>query len=458
MDVTTPELTKEEIVRLRDTHIGRSCQLFFREAPLMIVRGEGIHLYDETGQAYLDGINNVCHVGHCHPDVVGALCRQAAALNTNSRFLHQNIVLYAKKLTATFPESLSIVYMVNSGSEANDLALRLAKAHTKASDVITLDHAYHGHVTSTMEISPYKFKKGDRAPKSGEVHLAPCPDTYRGEFRDASSAGQQYAEKVQDIIAKLAESGRRPAAFIAESLQSCGGQILPPTGYLRAVYEHVRAAGGVCIADEVQVGFGRVGTHWWAFQTQGDDVIPDIVTLGKPMGNGHPVAAVVTTQEVAESFAQTGVEYFNTYGGNPVSCAVAMAVMKVIENEKLMENCLRIEEVLGDGLQRLQEKYPIIGDIRIMGMFAGIDLVTDRGTRAPATDQAKEVVTRMLQGEDKVLLSTDGPHRNVLKFKPPIVFSEENCQLLLRKLDQVLAEVTADKERAQPPAAACATN
>ncbi len=320
-------------------------------------------MFNERGDKLLDCINNVCHVGHCHPHVVRAGQEQMGILNTNCRFLHDNLVLYARRLVATFPDDLSVVYFVNSGSEANDLALRLARAHTRgATEVLTLDHAYHGHVSSLIDISPYKYNKlGKGCPKG--THVVPCPDTYRGRHRDCKHPGEDlgkvYADEVADILDRLRKSDKRPSCFIAESLQSCGGQIIYPSSFLRRTYELVRAAGGVCVADEVQVGFGRVGTHWWAFQTYGDDVVPDIVTVGKPMGNGHPVAAVVTTKEVARSFVATGMEYFNTYGGNPVSCAIASAVMDVIEDEGLMEHALQVGNFLMKGFNKLKEKFQV---------------------------------------------------------------------------------------------------
>lgn len=481
----TEILPKSKTLDLRSKYIGYSCTLFFRDKPLKFLRGKGVWLYDERDQPYLDCINNVCHVGHCNSRVVEALCTQAALLNTNSRFLHDNLVIYAQRLAALFPDPLSVVYMVNSGSEATDLALRLAFTHTAARHVITLDHAYHGHVISAISVSPYKFRLLGSGAQEDWVHTVAVPDAYRGKFTDlntvaGSDLGLLYADEVAHTLNHLNDGtngsleennmeaaqqkthdvschdsnvgdcgsgndrenvrgGKRVAAFIAESLQSCGGQIIYPPGYLRRVYQHVREAGGVCIADEVQVGFGRVGSHWWAFQTQGDDVIPDIVTLGKPMGNGHPVSAVVTTPDIAESFAKTGVEYFNTFGGNPVSCAVALSVLDVIEKENLMQNCIDVEQILRRLLISLKNKHSCIGDVRVCGMFAGVDLVSDPVTRSPATDLAQTVVAEMRNRN--VLISSDGPHRNVLKFKPPIVFSQQNAQQFVCELDAVLSDL-----------------
>jgi ethanolamine-phosphate phospho-lyase len=450
-------LSKVETLQLRQKYIGASCKLFFKADPLKIVHASGQYMFDEEENRYLDCINNVAHVGHCHPDVVAAGYHQMALLNTNNRFLHDNIVLLAEKLTATFPPPLSVCYFVNSGSEANDLALRLARAHTHAEDAIVLDHAYHGHTTTVIELSPYKFNSHGGEGKKPWVHVAPSPDVYRGKHRlDSCDAGkdlgQLYADDVKQLIDRAHSDGRRIAAFYAESLQSCGGQVIPPAGYLDKVYRYVHEAGGVCIADEVQVGFGRVGTHWWAFQLQGEDVIPDIVTLGKPMGNGHPISAVITTQEIANSFAATGMEYFNTYGGNPVSCGIALAVLDVIEKDKLLENAQTVGSYLVDRMKQLQLKHKLIGDIRGCGLFVGVELVTDRETREPATTEAEQVIYRMKQ--EHVLLSADGPNRNVLKFKPPMCFSAVDVDEVFTKLDLILSEIeTCDEDVEASPSA-----
>ncbi|XP_045137486.1 5-phosphohydroxy-L-lysine phospho-lyase-like isoform X1 [Portunus trituberculatus] len=437
------KLSKQETLALRKKHIGPSCKLFFKSDPLKIVRALGSYMYDEEGNRYLDCINNVCHVGHCHPHVVSAATQQMAVLNTNSRFLHDNLVIYAERLTALFPPKLSVCFFVNSGSEANDLALRLARTHTGHRDVITLDHAYHGHVTSLIDISPYKFNHPGGDGKPDWVHVAPVADIYRGKYTDKDytieQLSEKYADEVKMLCQKSSKEGGQVCIFFAESMQSCGGQIVFPPGYLRQVYKHVREAGGVCLADEVQVGFGRVGSHMWAFQTQGDDVVPDIVTLGKPMGNGHPVSAVITTREIAESFGATGMEYFNTFGGNPVSAAVANAVLDVIENEKLRDNATKIGNFLMQEFRQLQKRYELIGDVRGQGMFLGVDLVKDRETREPATAEAAYINKRLK--ENYVLLSADGPYRNVLKFKSPLVFSLEDAKELVSKVDSIMEEM-----------------
>uniref|UniRef100_A0A8C5I615 Ethanolamine-phosphate phospho-lyase n=1 Tax=Gouania willdenowi TaxID=441366 RepID=A0A8C5I615_GOUWI len=418
--------------RLRITR--PSCKIFFSHDPIKIVRAKGQYMYDEKGQRYLDCINNVAHVGHCHPDVVKAGAEQMEQLNTNSRFLHDNLVLFAQKLQATLPERLSVCYFVNSGSEANDLALRLAWQYTNNRDVITLENAYHGHVSSLIDISPYKLQH-----QSDVEHnpSAPSPDVYRGKYRaDHADPATAYADEVKDIIDKAHSKRRKIAAFIAESLQSCGGQVIPPAGYFQQVAKHVRKAGGVFIADEVQVGFGRVGSHFWAFQLQGDDFVPDIVTMGKPIGNGHPMSCVVTTKEVAEAFMSSGMEYFNTFGGNPVSCAIGLAVLDVIEKEDLRGNAVRVGRHLTHLLEKQKEKHLLIGDIRGVGLFVGVELVRDRTKLTPATAEAQEVIYRLK--EEHILLSADGPHRNVLKFKPPMCFSVEDADLVVEKIDLIL--------------------
>ncbi|XP_045393418.1 ethanolamine-phosphate phospho-lyase isoform X2 [Lemur catta] len=406
--------SKRDTLALRGKHIGPSCKVFFAADPMKIVRAQGQYMFDEQGERYVDCINNVAHVGHCHPEVVRAALRQMEVLNTNSRFLHDNIV----------------------ESEANDLALHLARQFKGHQDVITLEHAYHGHLSSLIEISPYKFWKGKDVKKEF-VHVAPVPDTYRGKYReDHPDPASAYAEEVKKIIEEAHNGGRKIAAFIAESMQSCGGQIIPPAGYFQKVAEYVHGAGGVFIADEVQVGFGRVGKHFWSFQMYGEDFVPDIVTMGKPMGNGHPMAGVVTTKEIAEAFGRSGMEYFNTFGGNPVSCAVGLAVLDIIENEGLQGNATKVGNYLTELLNKQKAKHPLIGDIRGVGLFIGIDLVKDRQQRTPATAEAQHIIYKMK--EKRVLLSADGPHRNVLKIKPPMCFTEEDAEFMVDQLDGIL--------------------
>jgi len=299
-----------------------------------------------------------------------------------------------------------------------------------------VDVAYHGNTTSLIEISPYKFDGPGGTGAPPYVHKVPMPDVYRGEYKKNDlQAGEKYARYVEQTIQEIQNNRSDVAAFICESLLGCGGQIVLPQHYLREVYRYIRNAGGVCIADEVQVGFGRVGTHFWGFETQG--VVPDIVTMGKPIGNGHPLAAVVTTPEIAASF-NNGMEYFNTFGGNPVSCAIGLAVLNVIAEEGLQENAQQVGTHLMDGMIELMEKHALIGDVRGLGLFIGIELVLDRQTLAPAPEQASYIANRMR--ERGILLSTDGPYQNVLKIKPPLVFTEENADFLVTTLDEILGE------------------
>jgi len=423
-------MKKEEILRSRTARIGSSLSLSYKN-PLQIVRGKMQYLYDENGRAYLDCVNNVAHVGHCHPRVVKAGQEQMAALNTNTRYLHETMVRYAERLCATLPEPLRVCYFVNSGSEANEVALRLARTHTKRRDVIVLDAGYHGNTTTLIEVSSYKFDGPGGSGAPSWVHKVSLPDPYRGEFRrDDPRAGEKYAAQVSNTVDVNRD---RVAAFLCETMPSCGGQIIPPEGYLSEAYRHVRANGGVCIADEVQTGFGRVGTHFWAFETQ--DVVPDIVTMGKPIANGHPFGAVVTTPEIAASF-HNGMEYFNTFGGNPVSCAIGLAVLDVIRDEQLQANALHVGSYLSAGLHSLMAKHKLIGDVRGAGLYIGVEFVRDRNTLEPAAEEATHTVN--LMKERGILLSTDGPLHNVIKIKPPLVFTKENADTLVSTLDEIL--------------------
>ena len=418
----------------RSRHFCSALSLSYAE-PLKCVRGRGQYLFDDRGRPFLDLYNNVCHVGHCHTDVVAAGCRQMARLNTNTRYLGDLLVAYAERLCATLPPSLRYCFMVNSGSEANELALRLARTATGRKDMLVVDNAYHGHTSTLIDISPYKFMgKGGKGKPEPWVHVVPVPDSYRGAHKGMTrKTGTAYGNDVGRIIAGL----HRPVAgFISESLLSCGGQVIPPPGYFETAFKQVRDAGGVCILDEVQVGFGRIGTHFWAFESQG--VVPDIVVMGKPMGNGHPMAAVVTTRKIAQSFADAGMEFFATFGGNPVSCAIGTAVLDVIEREQLQENALTVGTFLRDGLQDLMNRHDIVGDVRGTGLFIGVELVKDRRTLEPATAAAAAVVNALRQR--RVLTGTDGPFDNVIKIKPPMVLTREDAVMVVEIFDAILKE------------------
>jgi len=407
--------TKEETLAARRRLLGGNLSVSYHN-PVKIVRGEMQYLFDDEGRRYLDAYNNVAHVGHCHPRVVAAGIEQMRLLNTNTRYLHDLIVRYAQRLTATLPEPLRVCYFVNSGSEANELALRLARAHTKARDMIVLDHAYHGNTTTLVDLSPYKHDGpgGSGAPEW--VHKIPF-----------STEG---VESVRPVLRGLKQKRKGLCGFIAESMPSVAGQIVLPEGYLQEVYEFVRAAGGVCIADEVQTGYGRVGTHFWAFEHYGagpgvgrDSVVPDIVVLGKPIGNGHPIGAVITTPEIAHSF-DNGMEFFSTFGGNTVSCAIGLAVLDVVQEEKLQQHALEVGTYLINRLRDLQTRHENIREIRGSGFFIGVELETG--------EAASNIVNYMR--EHGVLLGTEGPRHNVLKIRPPMPFSMQDADLLLGEL------------------------
>ena len=399
--------------------ISQNLSLNFKN-PINIVSGSGAYLFDEKGKSYLDLVNNVAHVGHSHPRVVAAAASQMSLLNTNTRYLHQSIVEYGKAITSSMPDPLSVIFFVNSGSEANDLAIRLARAHTKSKGVVALRHGYHGHTQAVVEISPYKFlgKGGQGAP--AHVAVAELPDLFRGKH-----TGKGSTEKYLSNLKKSISSLKQPiSAFFAESIVSTAGQIVLPPGYLSAAYKMVRAAGGLCVSDEVQIGMGRVGEKFWGFELH--DVVPDIVTLGKPLGNGHPLAAVVTTPEVADSF-NNGMEYFNTFGGNPVSAAIGQAVLEVVYDQRLQLNAKNMGKYLRDGVSSLAKDHPIIADVRGSGLFIGVEMMLDKKT--PATNEVADLMEFALN--KGVLLSCDGPDNNVLKIKPPLIITKSDVDHLL---------------------------
>jgi len=413
-----------------------------------MVQGRGQYLYDELGEEYLDCINNVAHVGHGNKRVLEAVSDQLSLLNTNSRFLHDNLSMYAERLTSYFPSHLSVCYLVNSGSEANDLAMRLARAYTGRKDIVCVDGAYHGNVSSTMAISPYKNDKIYNFKQAKWAHVAPMPCMYRGRFsRDqfrnldpaSDTIGSLYASATEELIERIKSQGRRVAAFFVESMISCGGQVPLPPGYLRKLQRYLRQEGILMVCDEVQTGFGRTGKRMWAFQLDGDDIKPDIVTIGKPMGNGFPVSAVITTPEVASAFQNIGTEYFNTFGGNPVSCAAALAVLAEFEERKLMQEADRIGSHLLDELNKLKSGYKIIGDVRGCGFFIGLELVESLTSKRPAPQYADYIVQRLR--EERILISTEGKLGNVLKFKPPMVFSMDDACRLIEALARALTEL-----------------
>ena len=413
----------------RSRHTSTALSLSYDE-PVKFIRGRGAYLIDERGHSFLDLYNNVCHVGHCHPHVVQAGQRQMAHLNTNTRYLTDAHVEYVERLASLLPPPLGTVFLLNSGSEANELALRLARVHTGHNDILVVDNAYHGHTQALIDVSPYKFAGRGGRGKPPWVHILPLPDTGDGRCCDHA---KETSIPVGDEIGQMISQAERPiAAFIAETLLSCGGQVIPPPGYFEAAFRNVRGAGGVCILDEVQVGFGRVGSHFWAFQRY--DVVPDIVVLGKPIGNGHPMAVVACTRAIAASFEATGMEFFSTFGGNPVSCAIGLAVLDVIEQEGLQEHARVTGSHLLTTLGQLAARHPSIGDVRGVGLFAGVEIVDTEG--APSGTRARQIVQALRQ--QRILVGTDGPHDNVIKIKPPLVVGTQDVDRFALELDHAL--------------------
>ena len=422
-----------EVHALRKSAVNPALFHYYKE-PIMIVEGKGQYLYDETGRRYLDGFAGIVtvSVGHCHPKVVAAANAQNHLLqHTSTIYLHPNLPLYAAALAEKMPGNLKVVYFVNSGSEANDLAILMARAYTQNYDVIALRNAYHGGSAGTMGLTAHSTWKFN-VPHSFGVHHALAPDPYRGPWGpDDPMAGQKYAADVRELIG-FATPGRI-AAYIAESIQGVGGAVVFPDGYLKDAYAYARAAGGLCIADEVQAGFGRTGTHYWGFETQ--EVIPDIVTMAKGIGNGAPLAAVVTTPEIARTL--TSRIHFNTFGGNPVCCAIGKAVLEVIDEEGLQANSLKIGTQLRHGLLKLQEKHSIIGEVRGKGLLIGAELVKDRTSKEPAKAECAQVFETAR--ELGLLIGKGGLNGNTLRIKPPMCITPADADFMLEVLDAALA-------------------
>jgi len=423
----------EEVLALRKQYLSPAIFHYYKR-PVMIVEGRAQWLFDEKGRRYLDGIGGIVTVscGHCHPHVVAAAHLQNETLqHTTTIYLHPTIALYAKELAARMPGDLKVVYFVNSGSEANDLALLMARAYTGSFDLIALRNGYHGGSQSTMGLTSHHTWKFN-VPHGFGVQHAVLPDIYRGPFgKDDPEAGRKYAEDVASLI-RFGTPGK-VAGFIAESIQGVGGTVVLPDGYLRHAYAHVREAGGLCIADEVQPGFGRTGTHYWGFETQG--VVPDIVTMAKGIGNGCALAAVVTTPKVAH--ALTSRIHFNTFGGNPVACAQGRAVLEVIDREGLQANSLRVGGYLKAGFSRLAEKHSLIGDVRGLGLMLGVELVKDRGTKEPAREECAAVFEACK--DMGLLVGKGGLWGNTLRIKPPMIISAADADFMLAVLDEALA-------------------
>ncbi len=425
----------QEVMDMRKRYLTPALLTYYKD-PIMIVEGSMQYLYDEKGRRYLDGFAGIAtiSVGHCHPYITQKAREQLDMLqHTTTIYLHPNIAEYGKMLAEKMPGDLSVCYFVNSGSEANDLALLMARLYTGNYDVIALRNAYHGGIASTMGLSAHSTWKYNY-PHSFGIHHSIAPDPYRGPWgRDDPEAGGKYAADITNLI-RFATPGQ-VACFFAESIQGLGGTVVYPDGFLVNAYEHIRQAGGICIADEVQTGFGRTGTHYWGFETQG--VIPDIVTMAKGIGNGAPLAAVVTTPDIAQSLADR--IHFNTFGGNPVSCAMGKAVLEVIEKEKLQQNCLKMGARLMEGLGELMSRYDLIGDRRGKGLMAGIELVKDRNTKEPAKEECAQVLERAK--ELGLLVGKGGLYGNVLRIKPPMCITHADVDFMLQVLDVALSEL-----------------
>ncbi|MDP9291657.1 MAG: aminotransferase class III-fold pyridoxal phosphate-dependent enzyme, partial [Verrucomicrobiota bacterium] len=419
----------DAILRLRKQFLNPGIFLYYKK-PLTLVQGKMQYVWDETGRRYLDALGGIVtvSVGHCHPRVVEAARKQNEVLqHSTTIYLHPNIAEYAEKLAAKMPGDLKVCYFVNSGSEANDLALLIARAYSGNYDMIALRNSYHGGNSSAMGLTSHRTWKFN-VPHSFGVHHTIAPDPYRGPWgRDDADAGKKYAADVKNVL-DYATSGQ-VAGFIAESIQGVGGCVVLPDGYLQHAYEHVRAAGGLCIADEVQAGFGRTGSHFWGFETQG--VVPDIVTMAKGIGNGCPLGAVVTTPKIAAALAQR--IHFNTFGGNPVVCAQGSAVLDVIKQEHLQANALKIGTYISAGLNRLKEKHNVIGDVRGKGLMLGIELVRDRTTKEPANTECAQVIEAAR--EMGLLIGKGGLQGQTIRFSPPMCLHEQDADFLLEVLD-----------------------
>lgn len=425
----------DDVLNGRRAHFGGNLSLSYNK-PLMLVRGWKHHVFDEWGRPYLDAYNNVPHVGHAHPRIQAVAADQLKRINTNTRYLHPAQTAFADKILSKLPDHLEVCFFVNSGTEANELALRLARAHTGAKGMVTPDHGYHGNTTGAIAISAYKFNKPGGVGQADWVELVEIANDYRGSFgRDDPDRAQKFANLVDPAITALQCKGHGVAGFIAETFPSVGGQIIPPKGYLAAVYAKIRAAGGVCIADEVQTGLGRLGAHYFGFEHQA--VLPDIVVMGKPIGNGHPLGVLVTTKAIAQSF-DNGIEFFSTFGGSTLSCRVGLEVLNIVDDENLQENARLIGAQLFAGLQALQAKYPCVGDVRGMGLFLGLELIHPDGSEA--TEICAYVKNRMR--ENRILIGSEGPKDNVLKIRPPLTIEADDAAMILATLDQILAELT----------------
>lgn len=428
--VTKP-IAINDIIKRRLEYISPILSLSYNN-PVHMVGSAFQYMYDANGNTFLDAYNNIPHVGHSHPKVVVAGQKQMAKLNTNTRYLYHQLADYAEKLLAKFPSRLNKVYFVNSGSAASDLAIRMAKSHTKLEKLMVMEHGYHGNTQTSIDISDYKFNNPKGDGQKNHILKTPIPDTYRGKYKaDDKNAGQKYAE---DAIAQISNSDTPIAAFITEPIVGCGGQVPLADGYLKHIYPVIRQQGGVCISDEVQTGFGRLGDTFWGFEAQ--NIIPDIVILGKPIANGHPMGAVVCTAEISESF-EKGVEFFSSFGGNPVSCAIASAVLDVIDEEQLQSHAKTVGDYYKSLFIDLKQKHPCIGDVRGSGLFLGIEIIKNQN-KEPDTHLAKHIKNKLRNRY--ILVSTDGPFDSVIKTKPALCFTKQNAEIVVKNIDEIITE------------------
>ncbi len=425
---------KNEITKQRRANFGGNLSLTYDD-PVMPLRGWKHHLFDEWGRPYLDAYNNVPHVGHAHPRIQATATDQLKRMNSNTRYLHPAQTAFAQKILSKLPEPFEVCFFVNSGTEANELALRLARAHTRAKGMVTPDHGYHGNTTGAISISAYKFNKPGGVGQVDWVGLVEVADDYRGSFgRDDPDRAEKFASLVDGAIEQLRSNGHGLAGFIAETFPSVGGQIIPPDGYLCSVYEKIRASGGVCIADEVQTGLGRLGDYYFGFEQQG--AVPDIVVLGKPIGNGHPLGVLVTTRAIADSF-DNGIEFFSTFGGSTLSCRIGKEVLDIVDDEGLQENARDMGARLITGLKILEQKYACVGDVRGIGLFLGLELVNDDGSEA--TEICSYIKNRMR--DYRILIGSEGPKDNILKIRPPLTIETEDVDMIIATLKLILNEM-----------------
>lgn len=426
-------MNENELLERRRRALAPGYELFYRE-PVHLVRGEGVFVWDHAGRRYLDCYNNVPSVGHCHPRVVEAIATQAALLNTHTRYLHETVVQLSERLATKLSNGLGTCWFVCSGTEANDLATQIARSVTGHHGMLVSEYAYHGNSDLVLKLSTDSYPADRRPDWLGVVEP---PNTYRGPFRlGEEDLGARYAESVSRAIEGLAERGHAPAAMLVDTSWDANGVLIPPHDYLVRSAAIVRAAGGLVIADEVQAGYCRLGDTWWGHDRYG--LVPDIVTLGKPMGAGHPVAAVVTTPEIAAAFSEHS-DYFNTFGGNPVSAAAALCVIDVIDDEGLLENAHQVGGHLAAGLAELARNHEIIGNVQGSGLFWGLDLVGDRSSRRPiAREDTKRLVSRLR--DEGILTGVTGRHGNVLKIRPPLPFGRDHADHALEVLDRCLRE------------------